>query len=56
MALLRYKRRKLLSEHCKNICILTGNPDISEYFLAGLKLGGALTELSKILKLIVLHI
>lgn len=27
--------------------ILTGSPDMSEYFLAGLKLGGALIELSK---------
>lgn len=27
---------------------LTGNPEISEYFLAGLKLGGALMELSEI--------
>lgn len=27
---------------------LTGNPEISEYFFAGLKLGGALMELSEI--------
>lgn len=30
--------------------ILTGKPEISEYFLAGLKLGGALMELSTIYK------
>lgn len=28
--------------------LLTGNPEMSEYFLAGLKLGGALMELSEI--------
>lgn len=28
--------------------LITGSPEISEYFFAGLKLGGALIELSEI--------
>jgi len=30
------------------LTVPTGNPEISEYFFAGLKLGGALMELSEI--------
>lgn len=42
------KKRLLLAYTTRRIILaLTGNPEISEYFLAGLKLGGALMELSE---------
>lgn len=48
---MKYFIRHNISKNKKYITIrilLTGRPDISEYFFAGLKLGGALIALSGI--------